>query len=359
MSPLVGESTEGPTHEGTAKTHDFEFLGTGEEYFRIWIVNILLTVATLGIYSAWAKVRTKNYFYRNTRVDGAGFEYHADPKKILKGRLIVGAVFGTAAAAQSYSPVLYSIIILLLMLATPAIVVLSLAFNARNSSYRNVRFSFQGTIGEGYGTYMIAGLVQMVTLGLGMPYSQWRMIRFGVSSHQYGFRRFRWTARAGQFYRLYLSGALFLLPALIFMGVFIALAANQKGQGGEPDPGTMFMIAGAVFALYASFFLAFGVVRAGLANIVFGELSIGPHTFRSNQRALGLIGIYFSNLFLSGITFGLYTPWAKVALARYRAEHLQLVAQGDIIEENAPTGVGGVLGDAATDLGDFDLDLGF
>ncbi|MEX1058239.1 MAG: DUF898 family protein, partial [Natronospirillum sp.] len=42
------------------------FNGRGGEYFGIWIVNIALTVLTLGIYSAWAKVRNKRYFYGNT-----------------------------------------------------------------------------------------------------------------------------------------------------------------------------------------------------------------------------------------------------------------------------------------------------
>jgi len=35
----------------------FVFHGTGREYFKIWIVNLVLTIATLGIYAAWAKVR--------------------------------------------------------------------------------------------------------------------------------------------------------------------------------------------------------------------------------------------------------------------------------------------------------------
>ena len=31
--------------------HTLAFTGSGSEYFRIWIVNIVLTVLTLGIYS--------------------------------------------------------------------------------------------------------------------------------------------------------------------------------------------------------------------------------------------------------------------------------------------------------------------
>ncbi|MET2872051.1 DUF898 family protein, partial [Exiguobacterium profundum] len=55
------------------------FIGSGSEYFRIWIVNLLLTIVTLGIYSAWAKVRTLQYFYRNTQLAGSSFDYHGSP----------------------------------------------------------------------------------------------------------------------------------------------------------------------------------------------------------------------------------------------------------------------------------------
>ena len=51
----------------------FRFTGSGGEYFRIWIVNLLLSVLTLGIYSAWAKVRRLRYFYGHTSVDGGAF----------------------------------------------------------------------------------------------------------------------------------------------------------------------------------------------------------------------------------------------------------------------------------------------
>ena len=61
----------------------FHFTGTGGEYFRIWIVNLILSILTLGIYSAWAKVRTNRYFYGNTQVGNTGFEYHAKPLAIL------------------------------------------------------------------------------------------------------------------------------------------------------------------------------------------------------------------------------------------------------------------------------------
>lgn len=40
---------------------EFRFIGTGTQYFGIWIVNLLLSILTLGIYSAWAKVRRQQF----------------------------------------------------------------------------------------------------------------------------------------------------------------------------------------------------------------------------------------------------------------------------------------------------------
>ncbi|MBW1865812.1 MAG: DUF898 family protein [Deltaproteobacteria bacterium] len=59
--PGSGETPRIPLGEGTAKKENkvpFEFSGSGSEYFKIWLVNIILSVITIGIYSAWAKVRS-------------------------------------------------------------------------------------------------------------------------------------------------------------------------------------------------------------------------------------------------------------------------------------------------------------
>jgi uncharacterized membrane protein YjgN (DUF898 family) len=132
----------------------FRFTGSASEYFRIWIVNTLLTVVTLGVYSAWAKIRNKQYFYGNTWLDGSNFEYLAKPLPILKGRLIAAAAFGLLFGSQHYNRTLYFVLIGLYVLATPWVLVKALAFNARNSAYRNLRFAFVGRTGEAFGVYL-------------------------------------------------------------------------------------------------------------------------------------------------------------------------------------------------------------
>ena len=67
----------------------FVFRGDGMEYFKIWIVNILLTIITLGIYSAWATVRNNRYFYSNLYLDNDNFRYLAEPLAILKSLSLI------------------------------------------------------------------------------------------------------------------------------------------------------------------------------------------------------------------------------------------------------------------------------
>jgi hypothetical protein len=124
----------------------FEFSGTGSEYFKIWLVNIILSVITLGIYSAWAKVRRKQYFYGSTKILGSSFQYLADPVKILKGRLIVVGFFILYSVLSILLPLVSGIMGLVFILILPWLIVRSRVFNARNSAVRNVRFGFKGSI---------------------------------------------------------------------------------------------------------------------------------------------------------------------------------------------------------------------
>ena len=119
------------------------FTGQAGEYFRIWIVNLCLSVLTLGIYSAWAKVRRKRYFYGSTLLDVSAFEYTGNPVAILKGRLLVLAVFTIYSLAQNVLPLLSLAMLFGMFALMPWIVQRALQFNARNSLHRNVRFGFR------------------------------------------------------------------------------------------------------------------------------------------------------------------------------------------------------------------------
>jgi uncharacterized membrane protein YjgN (DUF898 family) len=145
------------------KTTPIIFKGKASEYFGIWIVNLLLSLITLGIYSAWAKVRRKKYFYNNTLIDNVGFDYHAKPKAILKGRIIAFAFFAAYGVSANIHPFLPAVFLLILSIAVPWLVVRGSIFNARNTSHRGLRFDFVGTLREAIRVYIVLPLMSAFT----------------------------------------------------------------------------------------------------------------------------------------------------------------------------------------------------
>ena len=118
------------------------FDGKSLEYFRIWIVNTLLTIVTVGLYYPWAKVRTNRYFYANAKLDGRNFDYHATGKQLFIGYLIAMGLFVLYTILQQISPKLAIILFIVFLLALPWIIWRSMIFGLRMTSFSNVRFWF-------------------------------------------------------------------------------------------------------------------------------------------------------------------------------------------------------------------------
>ncbi len=336
----------------------FSFSGTAGEYFRIWIVNAVLTVLTVGIYSAWAKVRTKQYFYRHTRLDGATFDYLARPVAILKGRLLVVAVLALVVASQFLAPRVYPFLGLAMLLATPWVMARSLRFNARNSAYRNIRFGFVAGATESYMAHLIGGLVYVLTCGLGMPYMQWRVSQFAVDGHRFGNLPFRFRSTAGDYFMAFVMAALVTIPlVLVWFGG--TLAVTMLAKGGAHPVASMGATLVMIPLVYVLLIVPASYTKAKIANLFWGGIDIGWHRLESTQTFREVLVLQVTNILGVALSLGLAYPWAKVRTVRYQLDNLFLQAQGPLLAEaGRPQAAGGALGDAAADLGEFDLDFG-
>jgi uncharacterized membrane protein YjgN (DUF898 family) len=203
----------------------FEFTGKVGEYFGIWIVNLLLSIVTLGIYSAWAKVRRRKYFYNNTLVDGVGFDYHANPIAILKGRIIAFVLFVVYSVLSGINPALGLLMAFVLFLTLPWIIVRGMMFNARNSSYHGLRFDFNGKYGEAVKVFIGYTLLTIVTLGLAIPFVAQRTHKLVISGHKFGTTNFKMGALVRDFYKIYL---IILFIPLLGIIAAIAIPAYQQ-----------------------------------------------------------------------------------------------------------------------------------
>ena len=291
-----------------------EFTGRGGEYFGIWIVNILLTIVTLGIYSAWATVRNNQYFYGNTRLEGSSFQYLASPITILKGRLIALAVLvAYVALSQLYmeAAVLFGVAFIF---AAPWIMIRSLRFTAVNSAFRNIRFDFQGKYGEAFMVAFIWPILNLLCLTLLTPLVLKKTHAFIANGSRYGTTPFELTAATGVYYVLFGK-------ALLMVAGFAA-AALLVVQAGIPELAVV--IAG------VGYLTLFGFFMAGITNLFLNSVQLGEHSFDSQLKPAQMVWIYLSNSLLVVLTLGLFTPWAKVRMARYRASCTSMVISGDL-----------------------------
>jgi uncharacterized membrane protein YjgN (DUF898 family) len=301
-----------------------EFSATAGEYFRIWIVNLVLTVLTLGIYSAWAKVRKRRYFYANTRIDGDGLEYRAKPTAILKGRLIAVGLLALATAAAVVSP-LWGLAFLVGGAALfPWLFVRSLAFNARNTAYRNVTLHFRGRYGACLRLMLGYALIVVVTLGIALiayPYFKRRLIQFAAENHYFGTTQFS----IAEFKKAFIKAYSHAIGLGILLGIPCALVAGAARVSGDP----LYELLGSIPG-YVAYFVILGYLRARTLNAVWNNLAVGGVRFESTLRARDMIRIYLVNIVAVIVTLGFATPWAKVRTLRYRAEHTSVVAAGGL-----------------------------
>jgi uncharacterized membrane protein YjgN (DUF898 family) len=359
MEMAVAAPAAGANEAARRETIPFEFTGTGAEYFRIWIVNLLLTVLTIGIYSAWAKVRRLRYFYGNTSLAGSAFEYHGQPIQILKGRLIALAALIVYSALTHLIPITSLLLVPLMLLALPWVIVRSRKFQMQVTSWRNIRFHFHGTYGQAAAAYIGWAIVAVFTLYLMMPRLLYARVKFLLGESSFGSQRFEFTKEVGPYYRFFYAAALMglVVGAVVVAVVFMAL---PKGAllGAKPPPGLTGILFAAQLAGYAVYLLIFAYFQSRFVNTTLDGLQIGPHTVRCNLETRRLAFIYVTNILGMIVTLGLFYPWARIRSAKYQFDSMSVDTVGslDTFVEEADTRTSAT----GEELGEFfDVDFGF
>jgi uncharacterized membrane protein YjgN (DUF898 family) len=402
MSPHADGAAPTPSEWGRLRTiapaparapeqvHELEFTGSGSEYFRIWIVNLLLTLVSFGLYYPWAKVRKLRYFYGNTRLAGHAFDFHGDPKRMLRGYLLVGALFSLYAFAGQVSPTAGLIALAIIAAIWPALMRASQRFRLAQTSWRGLRFAFTGDSAGAYkallpgfvAAIVFVGFIAAVTpddpaaarataapgwvgpaMGLMMllfyaalPYMLWLLKRWQHDHYQYASVRTRFAAGPGSFYLLALKAGGLLVGAMVLAGVGFAVAF---AGGGRPGAGRIVLGILLVLAIYAAIlFTLQPYVTSRMQNLVWSRTESRSLGFASDLRFGPLARLTTVNWILVLLTFGLYWPFAAVATARMRLQAVTVTARTDLdaLVARGNRAMDDASGDAAADL--FDVDIG-
>lgn len=341
----------------TNHSQSLQFTGNGSEYFRIWIVNVGLSIITLGIYSAWAKVRRNQYFYRNTWLAGANFDYHGEPMAILKGRIIAFVMFVIYSLTGEFNPILGSFILLLIMLVMPWLLVRSFRFSLHNTSYRGLRFGFNGAYRQGYVNFFLWPLLSVFTLGMLWPLAKQRIDRYIRENSAYGSIQFKFTAKAIAYYGVYFGAFLIGMLTAACIVFVIAILIEITGVRFGGDMNEVNGVLGALW-LMAGIYLTVPYTMVAIQNLLWNSTTIGEHGFNSFVSVWELLWLMISNFLLIILTLGLYKPYADIRMTRYRLEHLEFQTNGSIDDFFAGQQTNATaVGEEIADMFDFDIAL--
>lgn len=358
------------TSENSAQ-HRVQFHGKAGEYFAIWLVNGLLTIITLGIYSAWATVRRRRYFYGNTEINGDRFDYHAQPIQILKGRLLVIAGIVLFYIVLAMSPTLGTILALAFAALIPIIVIRNWRYDAIMSSYRGVRFNYHCQTGRAYWVLLLCPIllllafyavlavamfigmrsdspiiITLIVLALVVPgfaavngIMKMMQLDFYVNNMFFGKTAFKAELTKAAFIKFALISLLifipFLIAALSFMGSFIFTLYQIIMMGADSDTIVMMLLSN-VFNMVMMFVVALlGVLVSSSylvvaqRNYLFNQTSLnGGVKLHSSMQTMSYMGLLITNSLITIFSLGWAAPVAEIRHARYIAN--ATAVEGDL-----------------------------
>lgn len=383
--------------------YPLEFSGTGGEFFRVWIVNVLLTVVTFGLYTPFARRRTAQYFYGHTMVADSPLEFAAQQRKMVVGFLLFAALYiAFKVAAETGQDTTVSLMLLAGAAFAPYFWGNAMRFRLNASRWRGVRLQFTATWPEVYfaswplfvaalawaiaaafidahvspdmtpaqfkaavGPVLAAvGVALLVTVACLMRL-EFNYKSLLVAKARIGGQAGRWKPVFGDFVRIWLAtvgvflGSV-LLVVVLLMAVTGGMTALMPGGPGGPRRSGLLMLllsivlfAAAVFLL----FLASGPARAyreaRVFRLVWNNIGVSHIArFKSDLRVGRYVLLRVKNIFLTLLTLGFYRPFAMVSEYRMKLDSVTLHVKGGLDQlagqlAREEHGLGDALADAA------------
>jgi len=381
----------------TVSVHPIEFTGSGSEYFRIWIVNLLLLLVTLGLYYPWAKVRKLRYFHGNTLVAGHPLDFHGEPRKMFRGFMLVSIMMVLYSVAGRVSHIGGTIAGLILALLWPALMRASMQFRLANTSWRGLRFAFKGSMKEAYLIWVmpllllasssvlaalvvgatpasarpvgiiLAGLLVMLMAAALGPYVWWRLKRYQHNHYALGQWQTTFKASYGDMVKVFVRTALvsvagLLLATLLIVALLMIGFANVSHDIHNKATWLPRVLQWLPFALLIVVLtqIAQGpYFKSRMQNLIWTQTGNRHVRFKSHLAFWPLLGLTLKNTLLMVLTLGLYWPFATIAMARIKLQAISVHTRQDPDEllAQAQSTYKDAAGDLAADLIGIDVGL--
>lgn len=376
-----------------AHCHPFVFRGDGGKYFLICLVNVLLCLITLGIYTPWALMKCRRYIYSNMEVNGQSFSYGVTGGNIFVTLLFFMVIYiAILLLMVARIPGLAIVLVIALFALLPFMVVKGLRYQAVMTSLNGVRFGFTCSmkrfwlimvglpivmaIGLGLCVLLIAkmcpadseseiiisgivlALVCIVAIGIfnGTLFS--KMMPFLWNNISFGIHRFEVKLDTGYCIKFAILAFVALIPFIGVAGYIMFDQIMHEMQGGSLYGASDIMdmsgfMEGLRKRIIAQVIYYFGIaistsyLTVSLRNHFMSQLSLdgGRIRFRSTMSYSGMLYRMCALVVVSGITGGLAYPLLKIWMISWQAQNTQVIGDLDALalENNDQQADAGVL----------------
>lgn len=197
------EQPRKPVTEGKPPVTKLTYLGNGGSLFGIYIVNLLLSICTLGIYSFWGKTRIRRYMTSHLALNKDRFEYTGTGKELLIGWLKAMLIFLPIIVAIEIPgvnliafPILFGII--------SVAVYLALRYRLSRTRYRGIAFSLKGQVKTYLWMAIKRSLKNVISLGFRIPKSDIILWTYIANNMHYGVVPFTYKGDYKRLMRIHL-----------------------------------------------------------------------------------------------------------------------------------------------------------
>jgi uncharacterized membrane protein YjgN (DUF898 family) len=271
--------------------------------------------------------------------------------RILLGRAIAAALLLGYSLTSIFAKPFTGFWALLFGVALPWLVMSSLRFSARNTSYRNVRFDFEGGYGGALSAYVLMQLLAAATLFLAFPFAHRARDHYMINNHAFGSMPFNAEIPVGKLYLIYFGGL------AVFLGFTISGGIIGYGYAWLTFSPVLKTITAVELPFYVlGFVAAASFVGAKTLDLALNHSRLGKtYWFESHLSGGRMAWIAVSNLVATVATLGLLYPWGRIRRSRYMASCISVVGSTEIdIQAGAP-GAGNAVGEEIASF----FDIGF
>lgn len=225
-----------------AEAKSIRFFGEGSKYFGIIVINLLLTVITLGLYYPWAKAAIRKYMWNETELDDSRFEFHGTGKEMFKGFIIAYALFFGLFLMVSLNmggPWMFAAIILFyvgMILLIPIALFGAWRYRISRTSWRGVFGSFSGKLKEFIGIYFLNGLLTIITFGIYAAWMRTKLMEYLFAHSRFGNLDFDFKGKGVDLFVINLIfGIIFSFGYFMLIALFAGTMYAITMGGSTPD----------------------------------------------------------------------------------------------------------------------------